>query len=143
MAKHADNSVVSRAMRRLPAALLAASISLGILVAPSVEEGIAAAGVAAHPHAVTTQTPVKGIAVTLGFANRLTDAKAMSMANTLMSFIANTLHANAVSLNFPFWQRGSLSSDPMRQPMTSSTGLCSGCHKETEALSGMCTARQR
>jgi hypothetical protein len=56
----------------------------------------------------------------MGFANKLTDAKSMSIANSLFSFVSEKLHANAVSLNFPFWESSSFSNDPIRAPMTPS-----------------------
>jgi len=61
-----------------------------------------------------------GIAVTLGFANEITDARSITIANTLMPTITSRFHANAVSLNFPFWQSSTVSSDPGRAPMTPS-----------------------
>ena len=44
------------------------------------------------------------------------------MGTALFSTIATTFHANAVSLNFPFWQSSSKANDPKRAAMTPSPG---------------------
>ena len=46
----------------------------------------------------------------------------MKIGNQLFSVLATTLHANAVSLNFPFYQASSRSNDPQRASMTPSPG---------------------
>jgi hypothetical protein len=110
-------------MRRPVAAVLAATIacSAAVIVSPTPSSAdTTRAHAVVRPHAAPTITPAKGIAITMGFANKLTDTKAAFIANELFSFVAEKLHANAVSLNFPFWESGSLSNDPMRAPMTSS-----------------------
>lgn len=109
-------------MRRPLAAVLAATVLLGtaVIVTPGLSSATTLQRDAVHPHVAPVTTPTKGIAITMGFGNELTDAKAMIIANQLFSYVSKTLHANAVSLNFPFWQASSISNDPMRQPMTSS-----------------------
>jgi hypothetical protein len=110
----ADNASNLRAMRRHLAALLAAGIIVGTLAAPM------PGGAAAEPRIASSAAPTMGIAVTLGFANLISDNRAVTIANELMPTIATRFHANAVSLNFPFWEASSTSSDPMRAPMTPS-----------------------
>ena len=97
--------------------MFAATIALGTVI------GLPArvpAGASVRPRLAPTATPAKGIAITLGYADYVTDAKAMAIANALMSMVSTKLHANAVELNFPFWQKGSASDQPMRAPMTPS-----------------------
>jgi hypothetical protein len=108
-------------MRRLLAAWCAAALLVGAVVAaPALAR--ATTPRATHPSALATppRTPAKGIAITFADANLLTDAKAMAIANPLFAMVAHRLHANAVSLNFPFWEDGSASNDPERAPMTPS-----------------------
>jgi hypothetical protein len=109
-------------MRRPVAAVLAATIacSAAVLVSPTLSSADTRAPAVVRPHAAPTITPAKGIAITMGFANKLSDAKAAVIANELFSFVSERLHANAVSLNFAFWESGSLSNDPMRAAMTPS-----------------------
>lgn len=109
-------------MRRPLAAMLAAALACGVAVVltPTLSSAVTRAPAVVSPHVAPTAAPVKGIAITMGFANQLTDAKATVIANNLFSYVSRDLHANAVSLNFPFWESGSLSNEPMRAPMTSS-----------------------
>jgi hypothetical protein len=99
-------------MRRPAVALVAAVVALTLL-GPASAHGEARS-------AAAPATPVKGVAVTLGFANRVSDAKAMAIAGHLFPMLRKTLHANAVSLNFPLWQSSSTSNDPRRVAMTPS-----------------------
>ena len=106
-------------MRRSLTAALAAALSLSAVIAvPALTvtpAGASATTTAAlRPHTASTTAPVKGIAVTLGYPSLITDAKAMVIANKLFSMISNTLHANAVQLNFAFWQSSTISNDPRR-----------------------------
>ena len=75
-----------------------------------------------RPHTPSAWNPVKGIAIDLSLANNISDQKAIQQGNALFSTIATTLHANAVSLNFPFWQSSSTANDPQRAAMTPSPG---------------------
>ncbi|HEV3213390.1 MAG TPA: hypothetical protein VGZ03_08355 [Acidimicrobiales bacterium] len=63
---------------------------------------------------------MKGVAVTLGYPNLITDARAMIIATQLFSMIAYKLHANAVQLNFAYWQSSATSNDPKRTFLTPS-----------------------
>jgi glycosyl hydrolase family 113 len=117
--------VKSRAMRRHLAAVLAAALSLGAVGAAPMLSGTSASAsetqhAATRPHTALTTGPVKGIAIALGYANQLTDAQSMVIANQLFSMVSKKLHANAVSLNFAYWQSSTISNDPMRAPMTPS-----------------------
>ena len=109
-------------MRRPLTAVLTAALacSTAILLSPTISSATTRTRAVVRPHTAPTTTPTKGIAITMGFANKLTDAQSMVIANELMSYVSKRLHANTVSLNFPFWEKGSLSSDPMRAPMTPS-----------------------
>ena len=104
-------------MRRASFALFSAAALLASLSTVPTPAGGSTVG---GPRLATDAAPTKGIALTLGFANKITDAKAMSIADTLMPSIATKFHANAVSLNFPFWEPSWRSNDPQRAPMTSS-----------------------
>jgi hypothetical protein len=104
-----------RDMRRHWGALL-----VTVLLSCSVLTASPPSGASAPPRVSSAATPALGIAVTLGFANLISDARAMAIANSLFPTIAMRFHANAVSLNFPFWESSSTSSDPMRAPMTPS-----------------------
>lgn len=107
--------VVSLAMRRPLAVLLALFVSLGAAVAvPTLSSA------SSQPRNAPSSTPVKGIAVLLDQANQITDAQAMSIANTMFSTIVSKFHANAVSLNFAYHQGSSSSNLPQRAPMTPS-----------------------
>jgi hypothetical protein len=82
--------------------------------------------VSAAPHAAKPWVPVKGVAIELTYQYKLDrnggDAAAMRIGTQLFSYVRNTLHANAVSLNFPFYQAGSRSNDPQRWAFTPSPG---------------------
>lgn len=109
--------VTSRAVRRLAAVLVAGALaSSAALLVPTLS--------AASPgsHTLGAWDPVKGIAIDLSLANNITDQKAIQQGNALFSTIATTLHANAVSFNFPFWQSSSSANDPQRAAMTPSPG---------------------
>jgi hypothetical protein len=104
-------------MRRLATVLLAGAIaSSAALVIPTLSAA------SPRPAVARPWAPVKGIAIALAGANKLTDAKAMKIGSELFAMIADKFHANAVSLNFPFYQSGSRTNDPQRAPMTPSPG---------------------
>ena len=111
----APAGVVSVAMRRPVSVLLALMLAVGAALAvPALSQA------SQQPRTAAPFTPTKGIAILLDNANVITDAQAMTIANTLFSIVATKLHANAVSLNFPFWQSSSTSNLPERNTMTPS-----------------------
>lgn len=65
--------------------------------------------------------PQLGIAVIFDAQNRLDDAQAGAQAVTLFRYI-KSLHANAVSLNFPFYMASSTSNVPKAASFTPSPG---------------------
>ena len=100
-------------MRRPVAALLAVALALGVAsIVPSLS--------GATPKAAQPYAPTKGIAVLIDNASRFTDAQAMSIANSMFPILVNRFHANAVSLDFPYWQSSSSSNVPKRGPMSPS-----------------------
>ena len=106
-------------MRRLkfPLGILAIAVCVSFL--PALDAEVSATQTLVHP-AVAAAQPIKGIAINLGSANAVTDAKSMSIATSLFSMVSSKLHANAVSFNFPFRQTSSTSNDPQEAPMTPS-----------------------
>jgi hypothetical protein len=105
-------------MRRVAAAVVALVLAGGAALA--LPTSSVAAG--RTPHAAAPWSPAKGIAVSLTHANLVTDAQAMTIGSELFSMLRTKLHANAVSLNFPFWQAGSRSNDPHGVAMTATPG---------------------
>jgi hypothetical protein len=104
-------------MRRLAAVLIAGSLASGAaLVVPTL------ASATAQPAVGRPWAPAKGVAVDLSFSSNITDAKAMKIGSQLFSMLATTLHANAVSLNFPFFQSSSSANNPQRASMSPSPG---------------------
>ncbi len=104
-------------MRRLAAVLLAGALaSSAALLVPTLSAA------SSRPHVARPWAPVKGIAVDLSLASNISDQAAMKQGAALFSTIATTFHANAVSLNFPFWQSSSRANDPQRVAMTPSPG---------------------
>jgi Glycoside Hydrolase Family 113 len=104
-------------MRRLAAVLLACALaSSAALLAPSWSAA------SSRPHLGRPWTPVKGIAVNVSLASTISDHQAMGIGTQLFSMLATTFHANAVSLNFPFYQSGSRADNPQRAAMTPSPG---------------------
>ncbi|HEV3211867.1 MAG TPA: hypothetical protein VGZ03_00585 [Acidimicrobiales bacterium] len=104
-------------MRRLAAALLAGAIASGAaLVVPTLSAATST------PAAGRPWAPVKGIAINVTLAYNKTDAQAMAIGAQLFSMLSTQFHANAVSLNFPFYQSSSRANDPQRAPMTPSPG---------------------
>jgi hypothetical protein len=108
--------LVCLAMRRPVALVLALFVSLGAAVA--VVPALSSAS--PQPRTAPSTPPVKGIAVLIDSASAVTDAQAMSIANAMFSTIATKLHANAVSLNFPYRQSSSTSNVPGRAAITPS-----------------------
>lgn len=104
-------------MRRASFALFSA---VALLVSFSAAPSPASGSTVGRPRVAVDAPPAKGIALTLGFANEITDARAMSIADSLMPSIATKFHANAVSLNFPYWESSWRSDYPQRAPMTPS-----------------------
>lgn len=80
----------------------------------------ALSGASPQPRSAPSGPPAKGIAVLLDAANQITDAQAVAIANTMFSTIATKLHANAVSLNFPYHQSSSTANNPGRTAITPS-----------------------
>ena len=106
---------MSLAMRRPVALLCALLVALGAaVVVPTLSSA------SPQPRTAATAPPAKGIAVLLDGANLITDAQAMTTANSMFSTIVTRFHANAVSLNFPYVQASSTSNDPTRAPITPS-----------------------
>lgn len=104
-------------MRRLAAALLAGALATsGALLVPTLSAATSA------PHTARAWDPVKGIAVDLSYQSKLSDAQALAIGNELFSMIANKFHANAVSLNFPFYQSGSSATNPQATAITPTPG---------------------
>jgi len=102
-------------MRRPAAVLVAAAlVAVCALFAPARTVGASA------PRVAAPWTPIKGIAVDLASQDRWPDSRVMEIGASLFATIRTRFHANAVSLNFPFWQRGSRSNDPVRGTMTPS-----------------------
>jgi hypothetical protein len=101
-------------MRRLRPSLLATGVVVAIVVAvvPSLSNA------SSRPRSTAAWSPVKGVAVLVNDADAISDARSMVIANELFSTISRRLHANAVSLNFPFAQSSSSSDDPGPGPMT-------------------------
>jgi hypothetical protein len=108
--------LVSLAMRRPMALLGALFVALGtaVVVVPTLSDA------SSQPKIAPTAPPAKGIAVLLDGANLITDAQAMTTANSMFSTIVARFHANAVSLNFPYVQASSTSNVPARAPITPS-----------------------
>lgn len=104
------------AMRRPVALTLALLVTMGaaVVVVPALSSA------SPQPKSAPTAPPLKGIAVLLDSANAISDAQATSTANSLFSTIVTKLHANAVSLNFPYRQASSTSNDPGRASITPS-----------------------
>ena len=85
-------------MRRLGALLLAVAVaSSAALLVPTLSAATSS------PEVARPWAPVKGIAVDVSSAASISDAQAMAIGTQLFTTIANTFHANAVSLNFPFY----------------------------------------
>jgi hypothetical protein len=103
-------------MRRPVALLSALFVALGtaVVVVPTLSNA------SPQPKSTPTAAPMKGIAVLLDSANLITDAQAMSIANSMFSTIVTKFHANAVSLNFPYHESSSTSNDPSRASITPS-----------------------
>jgi hypothetical protein len=100
-------------MRRPVALLLAVALSCGVAaIAPALS--------GASPKTAPPSTPTKGIGLLINNASGITDAQAMSIANSMFPIIAGKLHANAVSLNFPFYETSSSSNVPERAVITPS-----------------------
>jgi hypothetical protein len=109
-------------MRRLRHLVGIVAIAAGVSTLPALAVGVSATSTLVHPVVASRAQPQKGIAINIDNANRLTDAKAMSIANALFSMVRSKLHANAVSFNFPLWQSSSKSNDPRAASMTPSPG---------------------
>ena len=107
-------------MRRLPAVLLAAALASGVALSVPALSG--ASATTSAPRTAAPWTPLKGIAVNLTYASRISDQSAMTIGTQLFSMLRTKFHANAVSLNFPFVQSGSDASNPQRAAMTPSPG---------------------
>jgi hypothetical protein len=107
---------VCLAMRRPVALTLALLVSMGaaVVVVPALSSA------SPQPKTAPTAAPLKGIAVLLDSANEISDAQAISTANSMFSTIVTKLHANAVSLDFPYRQASSTSNDPARASITPS-----------------------
>lgn len=103
--------------RRWPAvaACVVACAGLAVLI-PSLSAAYS------HPSTGTPWKPLKGIDVSLSQAGRISDSRADQLANVLFSTISTKFHANAVSLNFSFWQSSSRSNDPIGNALTPSPG---------------------
>lgn len=71
--------------------------------------------------AQATWTPIKGIAVDVSKASAITDAQTIAKAKEVFAWVVS-LHANAVSLNFPFYQSGRTSVTPEASSITPSPG---------------------
>lgn len=124
-APSAATSVASAPVRRrLPGLLLVAgTLAAAVAVVPALSGASAPSGSTpsiASPSYSRAYHPVKGIAVDLSQASKLSDRQAMAIGVQLFSMISLRFHANAVSLNFPFFQSGSNANDPERSSMTPS-----------------------
>jgi hypothetical protein len=104
-------------VRRLAAVLLAGALaSSAALLVPTLSAA------SARPHTARPWEPVKGIAVDLSLSSNITDKQAIAIGTQLFSTLATKFHANAVSLNFPYWQSSSRADDPKAAAMTPSPG---------------------
>jgi hypothetical protein len=102
-------------MHRTRAVLVAAlAATAAALLVPALS------GANPTPKTAPSGPPTKGIAVLMDAANLISDAKAMSIANSLFPILENKFHANSVSFSFPYWQAGSHSNLPERNKMTPS-----------------------
>ena len=109
--------VAFRAVRRLAAVLLAGALATSAaLLVPTWSDA------SPRHHTARPWDPVKGIAINLSNASKISDAQSLTIANQLFSTVTTTFHANAVSLNFPFTQSSSRANDPHRAAMTPSPG---------------------
>lgn len=109
-------------MRRLPRFVGVFAVALVVSSVPALSGASSSHFHGVRPSTALRFVPLKGIAVNLDGANRLSDSTAMHVANELFSMLRNNLHANAVSFNFPFWQSSSSSNDPTTAAMTPSPG---------------------
>ncbi|MFZ2058502.1 MAG: hypothetical protein WAV54_13925 [Acidimicrobiales bacterium] len=70
---------------------------------------------------LATWTPIKGIALDVSDASKFTDAQTIAKAKEVFAWVVS-LHANAVSLNFPFYESGRTSITPEASSITPSPG---------------------